>query len=304
MEHSIIIIGAGMSGMTAAIYLKRAGHDVILMEKEIPGGQINKTAEVENYPGFLKVDGPTIAMNVYEQVQALNIPVLFESVESIKKEDKIYIKTNKGEYTCKRLIIASGRYPRKLNLEFEEQYIGHGISYCALCDGAFFKGKTVAVVGSGNSALEEALYLSNICEKVLMINRSEKYKGSPLLLERLKKYHNVSFSYQTNITKLLGDGTVLNGIEIAKENQKETLSLDGLFVYIGSVPNTDFLENTGIELKDHFIVTDQQMHTTVSGIYACGDCVQKEVYQLTTAVGDGAVAATMVDKEMNCEENL
>ena len=163
--YPFIVIGGGVSGMTAAIYLKRAGHDVMILEHEIPGGQINRTAEIENYPGFLKIDGPSLAMNIYQQVQNLNIPIIFENVIEINKEREITVKTTQNEYICKRLIIASGRTSKKLELQDEEKYIGHGISYCALCDGAFFKDKTVAVIGSGNSALEEALYLTKFVKK-------------------------------------------------------------------------------------------------------------------------------------------
>lgn len=296
-QYPFIIIGGGISGMTASIYLKRAGHDVLILEKEIPGGQINRTAEIENYPGFLQIDGPSFAMNVYGQVQKLEIPMVFENVVDVKKEGDIHVITNNKEYLCKKLIIATGRVPRKLELEHEEKYIGHGISYCALCDGAFFKDKTVAVVGSGNSALEEALYLTKLCKKIIMLNRSEKFKGSQILFEKLKSSHNVEFLYQTQVIALHGNEEKLTGLEIMKENRTSTLPIDGLFVYIGSVPNTSFLINTGVELDHNFIVVDQNMRTNIDGIYACGDCVKKEVYQLTTAVGDGATAATTAEKE-------
>ena len=296
--YPFIVIGSGVSGMTAAIYLKRAGHDVMMLEHEIPGGQINRTAEIENYPGFLKIDGPNLAMNIYQQVQNLNIPIIFENVIEINKEREITVKTTQNEYICKRLIIASGRTSKKLELQDEEKYIGHGISYCALCDGAFFKDKTVAVIGSGNSALEEALYLTKICKKVIMINRSEKFKGSKILYEKLKSCSQVQFLYQTHVVGILGDEIKLTGIEIMKQEKKSILRLDGLFVYIGSTPNTSFLKNIDIHLDQGFIMTDQNMHTNIEGIYACGDCVKKEVYQLTTAVGDGATAATTAEKEL------
>lgn len=297
-QYPFIVIGGGISGMTAAIYLKRAGHDVLILEKEMPGGQINRTAEVENYPGFLTIDGPSLAMNVYQQVQNLNIPMVFEDVVAVKKDEKIMIQTKQNEYLCKRLIIASGKMPRKLELPGEEKYIGHGISYCALCDGAFFKDKTVAVIGSGNSALEEALYLTKICKKIIMINRSEQFKGSHLLYEKLKQCSQVQFLYQTHVVGILGDENQLTGVEILQDGTKSTLQLDGLFVYIGSTPNTSFLSQLDVQLDHGFIVTDQAMHTNIDGIYACGDCIKKEVYQLTTAVGDGATAATTAEKEL------
>ncbi len=297
-KYPFIVIGGGISGMTAAIYLKRAGHDVMILEKEIPGGQINRTAEIENYPGFLTIDGPSLAMNVYQQVQNLKIPMIFEDVLDVNKDREITIKTKQNEYICNRLIIATGRMPRKLELKDEEKYIGHGISYCALCDGAFFKDKTVAVIGSGNSALEEALYLTRLCKKIVMINRSEKFKGSQLLYEKLKEHPQVQFLYQTQVVGILGDEEKLTGIQIMQDEKKSTLPLDGLFVYIGSTPNTSFLMHLDLQLDHDFIVTDQDMHTNIDGIYACGDCIKKEVYQLTTAVGDGATAATTAEKEL------
>lgn len=297
-KYPFIVIGGGISGMTAAIYLKRAGYDVMILEREIPGGQINRTAEIDNYPGFLTIDGPSLAMNVYQQTQKLNIPMVFEDVLNINKDQEIKIMTKQNEYICDRLIIATGRMPRKLELRDEEKYIGHGISYCALCDGAFFKDKTVAVIGSGNSALEEALYLTKLCKKIIMINRSEKFKGSKILYEKLKASPNVQFLYQTHVVGILGNEEKITGIEVMQEEKKSILQLDGLFVYIGSIPNTSFLKNIDIHLDQGFIVTDQNMHTNIEGIYACGDCVKKEVYQLTTAVGDGATAATTAEKEL------
>ena len=297
-KYPFIVIGGGISGMTASIYLKRAGYDVKILEREIPGGQINRTAEIDNYPGFLTIDGPSLAMNVYQQTQKLNIPMVFEDVLNINKEQEIKIMTKQNEYICDRLIIATGRMPRKLELRDEEKYIGHGISYCALCDGAFFKDKTVAVIGSGNSALEEALYLTKLCKKIIMINRSEKFKGSKILYEKLKASPKVHFLYQTHVVGILGNEEKITGIEVMQEEKKSILQLDGLFVYIGSIPNTSFLKNIDIHLDQGFIVTDQNMHTNIEGIYACGDCVKKEVYQLTTAVGDGATAATTAEKEL------
>ncbi|MBS7021005.1 MAG: FAD-dependent oxidoreductase [Firmicutes bacterium] len=295
-KYDCIVIGAGVSGMTAALYLKRAGLDVLLLEREVPGGQINRTSEIENYPGFLSIDGPTFAMNIYEQVNYLHIPMVFEDVTRIVKDTEIHVITNSNEYVTDKLIIASGRAPRKLNLEHENQYTGRGISYCALCDGAFYKDKTVGVIGSGNSALEEAIYLARICKKVIMLNRSEKFKGSTLLQERLKECSNVEYRYNTHVTGLIGDGDRLTGIQTKCLEKEEEMVLDGIFVYIGSSPNTEFLKDTEVKLDNGFIEVDKNMCTNIKHIYACGDCTKKEVYQLTTAVGDAAVAATTAQK--------
>lgn len=295
-KYDCIIIGAGVSGMTSSIYLKRAGMDVLILEREVPGGQINRTSDIENYPGFLSIDGPTFAMNIYEQVNHLSIPMEFTDVKKIEKDKEIHVIGTSKEYTCDKLIIASGRAPRKLGLPDEESYTGHGISYCALCDGAFYRDKTVGVIGSGNSALEEAIYLARICKKVIMFNRSAAFKGSAMLLDKLKEFDNVEFQYETHVTGLLGNGTQLSGIKTTKHDIENTVELDGIFVYIGSVPNTDFLTDTGVEMDHGFIQVDTNMKTNIENIYACGDCTKKEVYQLTTAVGDAAIAATSAQK--------
>ena len=170
-RYDCIVIGAGVSGMTAAIYLKRAGLDVLLLEKSAPGGQINQTSKIENYPGFLSVDGPTLAMNMFEQVQNLDISYQYGNVAKIRnREDLKEVITDQDIYLAKALIIATGRIPNKLNLEEENRFINRGVSWCALCDGSFYKNKVVGVIGSGNSALEEALYLSVICSKVIIMN--------------------------------------------------------------------------------------------------------------------------------------
>lgn len=295
-RYDCIIIGAGVSGMTAAIYLKRSGLDVCILEHEVPGGQINRTSEIENYPGFLKIDGPTFAMNIYEQVNHLNIPMIFENVITVKKDKEIHVVTQSNEYLSDKLIIASGRAPRKLGLEHENQYTGRGVSYCALCDGAFYKDKTVGVIGSGNSALEEAIYLARICKKVIMLNRSEKFKGSSLLLDRLKEFPNVEYRYHTHVIGLIGNENQLTGIQTRCQEKVENIELNGIFVYIGSIPNTEFLKETDVLLDNGFIEVDTNMRTNIEHIFACGDCTKKEVYQLTTAVGDAAVAATMAQK--------
>lgn len=289
-----IVIGAGIAGMTAAIYLKRANKNVILIEKEIPGGLINKTSDVENYPGFIKIDGPSLVMNIYNQIRQLEIPLIFNEVIEIENgsEKKIYLKN--GEILdTKSIIISTGRIPRSLGLPNEKELIGHGISYCALCDGAFFKCKEICVVGGGNSALEESYYLSNICSKVTILNRSDRLRADSTLIERIKTRPNVEILYNSQIEKINGE----NRLESITVNGKDILC-EGLFIYIGLDPDINFLKNINIENEKGYIIVDKNLKTNIDGIYACGDVIKKDVYQIITAAGEGATAATNLIKEL------
>lgn len=301
-RYDCIVIGAGVSGMTAAIYLKRAGLDVLLLEKSAPGGQINQTSKIENYPGFLSVDGPTLAMNMFEQVQNLDISYQYGNVAKIRnREDLKEVITDQDTYLAKALIIATGRVPNKLNLEEENQFINRGVSWCALCDGSFYKNKVVGVIGSGNSALEEALYLSEICSKVIMMNRKDRYKGSAMLLEELKKKDNVEFIYHCVVQKLNEKDGHLGSITVKQDENIKEIKMEGLFEYIGYHPDTEILQDFNITSSDGYIIVDQNMKTNEKGIYACGDVIQKDVYQIATAIGEGAIAATQVQKDLSIQ---
>lgn len=301
-RYDCIVIGAGVSGMTAVIYLKRAGLDVLLLEKSAPGGQINQTSKIENYPGFLSVDGPTLAMNMFEQVQNLDISYQYGNVAKIRnREDLKEVITDQDTYLAKALIIATGRVPNKLNLEEENQFINRGVSWCALCDGSFYKNKVVGVIGSGNSALEEALYLSEICSKVIMMNRKDRYKGSAMLLEELKKKDNVEFIYHCVVQKLNEKDGHLGSITVKQDENIKEIKMEGLFEYIGYHPDTEILQDFNITSSDGYIIVDQNMKTNEKGIYACGDVIQKDVYQIATAIGEGAIAATQVQKDLSIQ---
>ena len=301
-RYDCIVIGAGVSGMTAAIYLKRAGLDVLLLEKSAPGGQINQTSKIENYPGFLSVDGPTLAMNMFEQVQNLDISYQYGNVAKIRnREDLKEVITDQDTYLAKALIIATGRVPNKLNLEEENQFINRGVSWCALCDGSFYKNKVVGVIGSGNSALEEALYLSEICSKVIMMNRKDRYKGSAMLLEELKKKDNVEFIYHCVVQKLNEKDGHLGSITVKQDENIKEIKMEGLFECIGYHPDTEILQDFNITSSDGYIIVDQNMKTNEKGIYACGDVIQKDVYQIATAIGEGAIAATQVQKDLSIQ---
>lgn len=292
LDFDCIIIGAGIAGITASIYLKRGGKNILLLEKEMPGGQINKTNKIENYPGLSSIDGPTLASNLYDQIKDLNINYQYGTVTSIKVEnDKKIITTDMGEYTTNNIILATGRQPKKLNLPNEEKLTGHGISYCAICDGSFFKDQVVAVIGGGNSALEEALYLSNICKKVIILYRKENLRADQILQDQVKKTENIEIKYNSLPTKYIEQNHTLTGIEI---NNKEIIKVSGVFVYIGYEPNIQSISNLPLKLENNYIVVDEKMQTNIPGIYACGDMIKKDLYQLTTAISEGAIAATSV----------
>lgn len=295
LDFDCIVIGAGVAGMTSAIYLKRANIDVLLLEKAIPGGQIINTLKIENYPGFESIDGPTLASNIYNQVDSLGIDYRYGNVLEITKEKSLFIvKTDSNTYKTKKIIIATGRNPRKLNIENEDKLIGRGISYCATCDGMFFKEKDVAVIGGGNTALEESLYLSDICNKVTIINRSNKLRADDILVEKIKYKENIDILYNSVIDTLIIDKEQLKGIKL----NNGVLNIDGLFVFIGQVPSNDVINKLNIKTEDGYIKVNKNMETSIKGIYACGDIVKKDFYQISTAIGEGTIAALNVKKSL------
>ena len=290
-RYDCVVIGAGVAGMTAAIYLKRSNLNVLLLEREMPGGQLNKTTEIENYPGFTKINGTDLALSIYNQIKENDITYKYGNVvEIVDNGDIKIVKTNRDTFEAKNIILATGRTPRKLGLENEEKLISHGISYCAICDGMFFKDKKVAVVGGGNSALTGALYLSNICSKVYIINRRDELRADTILQEKIKQKNNIKVLFNSKVTKLNEKDNVLDSIDV----NEEKLDIDGLFIYIGFDPDIDYLKNLDIKNNNGYIVVDENMETSIKGIYACGDIIYKEVYQITTAIGEAAIAATHI----------
>ena len=293
--YDSIIIGAGISGMTAAIYLKRYNLNVLIIEKEIPGGQISKASLIENYPGIKKTDGITFSTNLLNQIEELGLKINYEEVIEIKEENDLKIvKTNNNEYKTKTIIIATGRRPRPLNIG-EEKYIGKGLSYCATCDGMFYKDEDVIIVGGGNSALEESLYLSDICKKVTILNRSDKLKADTILLEKVEKRNNIEIIYNEEIKEIKEENDKIKSI-ITKNNKE--IKGSGLFVYIGLIPNTEIFKN--IKTENGYILVNNNQETNIKGIYAIGDVIKKSLYQLVTAASDGALAANNIKN--NIEE--
>lgn len=297
--YDCIVIGAGVGGMTSAIYLKRAELNICLLEKGAPGGQINKTSTVENYPGFVG-DGPTLAVTMFEQVQKLGIDYQYGDVTEIKKLiDSFEIITTTKTYQAKKIILATGRIPNKLGLEKEEKLSSRGISWCAICDGPLFKGQDVAVVGSGNSALEEGIYLASLCNKVIVLNRGNSFKGSKMLVEKMEHLRNVEIHFETTVEELIEQDNRLSGLMIKDHGEIKKLDVTGLFIYIGFQPDTHYLKNMDIKTEHDYILVDDKMQTNIPGIYACGDMIKKDYYQISTAVGEGATAALSVIKELD-----
>lgn len=292
LSFDTIIIGAGVSGMSAAIYLKRAGLSLLLLEKNYPGGQLNRANKIENYPGIIEIDGPTLAFNMVEQLNKLSIDVTYENVVDIidNGEYKV-VKTNIGEYMAKTILLATGRIPRELELENEKFLVGRGISWCASCDGPLYKGKIVAVVGGGNTAINDALYLSNICKKVYVINRTNKYRAENTNLDKARKKENIEFVENRIIKELNVEEDKLAAIVL---DDNTILTVDGLFEAIGSIPNIDYLKSIDIKTLNDYIIVNEKMETSVKGIYASGDAIKKDLYQVVTANSEGAIAANAI----------
>ena len=285
LNFDCIVIGAGIAGLTAAIYLKRAGKNVVIIEKSMPGGQILKTNSIKNYPGFIEIDGFSLIRKILDQIDNLEIQIIKEEVKEIKNMEVV---TDNNIYLTKNIIIATGRKPRILGLQNENELIGKGISFCASCDGNLFKNEKVAVVGGGNTAFEEALYLSNICSKVYLIHRSENYRAEKYLINELKQKQNVFLMPNEIITKLNTKEGYLESIE----TDKNKYDIKALFVAIGQIPAVIKIEN--LETENGYIKVNNKMETNINGIYACGDCIKKDVYQLTTAAAEGTIAATSI----------
>lgn len=296
-HYDAIVIGSGIAGMTAAIYLKRGGLNPLIIEENAPGGQLNRITAIENYPGFLKINGPDLAKEIYDQVENLKIEYLFDKVISteLNQEEKI-INTLNHKLTCKYLIIATGRLSKKLFGD-DDKYAGKGISYCALCDGNLYKGQDVAVVGGGNSALEEALYLSKICHTVTLIHRGETFRGDQTLINDVENTENIKCVYNSNITEYNIENDRLVSILLDNGNK---IDITGLFISIGSVPSAEIFN---VEKDKGFIKVDDECMTNIDNVYACGDVIKKNVYQLTTASSEGTmVAYSIIKKNKNSKK--
>ena len=288
-EHKVVILGSGIAGMTAGIYLKRGGLDVLVVEDNIPGGVLNEIPSIENYPGYEEISGPDLAMNIYNQLTKLGVKILNKKITSIDLNNKIINNNIKYEY----LVIATGRKSRMLSLEHEKELLGKGISTCALCDGFFYKDKKVAVVGGGSSSLTEALYLSKICKEVIIIHRRDKLTSDKYLIDKVNSTKNIKVLYNSNITKYNQNNNKLTSVTI---NNKDNLEVEGVFLAIGSTPNSEIFN---VNKDNNYIIVDSNYMTNIDKVYAIGDVIKKDYYQLSTATSDAVVAASNIIKREN-----
>lgn len=299
MMYDTMIIGAGPAGMTAALYAARSNLKVALLERGIYGGQMNNTAEIENYPGYARISGPELAEKMFEPLENLGVEHLFGQVEKIEDHgDYKKIITEDEVLETKTVILASGANHRHLGVPGEEEYNSRGVSYCAVCDGAFFRDEDLLVVGGGDSAVEEAIFLTRFAKSVTIVHRRDQLRAQKLLQERAFANEKISFIWDSVVKEIKGDDRRVTSVvfENVKTGQISESDFGGVFVYVGLDPVSDFVKDLGICDEAGWIVTDQHMKTAIDGIYAIGDVRQKDLRQITTAVGDGAVAGQEVYK--------
>lgn len=286
--YDIIIVGCGPAGLTAAIYALRANKKILILEKDNIGGQITSSLKVENFPGFKQISGNDLMNNLYEQAIDLGCEINIEEVIKIKDGKIKTVITDENEYETKSLIIATGCKNRLLGIDREEEFIGNGISFCVACDGAFYKDKVVAVIGGGNSAVINALSLSEICKKVYLIQNLDFLTAEDMLKERIKEKNNIEIMYNSKVVKLIGDDE-LKSIEISGKEDK-IIAIDGMFISIGQIPQNDIFKGI-IDLNEQNYIKSIECLTNKEGIFVAGDCREKKIRQLTTAAGDGTIAA-------------
>ena len=296
-KYDVIVIGAGPGGMTAALYLSRSNLSVLMLDRGVYGGQMNNTAEIENYPGFESVMGPDLSEKMYKSATQFGAEYAFGTVEKIEDhgQEKTVI-TDMGSYVTNSVVIATGSQYKKLGVQGEETYGGRGVSYCAVCDGAFFRNKHVVVVGGGDSAVEEGMYLAGLADKVTVLHRRDQLKAQQILQQRAFANPKMEFKWFTEVQEILGDDKKVSGVKVINNQTNESSIIDaqGVFIYVGINPITEPFSNLAITNAGGWIITDNNMATTVPGIFAIGDVRQKELRQVTTAVGDGAIAGQSV----------
>ena len=292
--YDTIIIGAGPAGMTAALYAARSNLKVALLERGIPGGQMNNTADIENYPGYANISGPELAEKMFEPLENLGVEHLFGLVEKIEdRGDFKEIITEDERFEAKTVIIASGANHRHLGVPGEEDYNSRGVSYCAVCDGAFFRDEDLLVVGGGDSAVEEAISLTRFAKSVTIVHRRDELRAQKVLQDRAFANEKIRFVWDSVVESIHGDERKVTGVTFknVKTGEVSQAEFGGIFIYVGLDPVSEFAADLGITDEAGWILTDHQMKTSVAGIYAVGDVRQKDLRQITTAVGDGAIAS-------------
>jgi len=296
--HDVIIIGGGPAGLTAGIYTSRARNSTLLIEKLGIGGQASITDRIENYPGFIEgISGPDLIRNMEEQAKSFGVRTVFGEVTRIELSDKenikkVFVDDDPEPYQCLSIIVAAGHEQRKLGVAGETEFTGRGVSYCATCDGAFFRDLAVAVVGGGDVAVEEAIFLTRFVSKVYIIHRRDRLRATKILQERAAGNDKIAFVFDSVLDEIIGQATV-DGVKVrnVKTGQAEALAVNGVFVFIGWDPNLSFLGSVVDRSQDGYIIVDKEMRTSQEGILACGDCCKKNLRQVVAACGDGATAA-------------
>lgn len=291
--YDVIIAGAGPAGMTAAVYTSRANMSTLMLERGIPGGQMANTEEIENYPGFGSILGPDLSTKMFEHAQQFGAEYAYGDIKEVRDEAP-YKRVLAGdkEYLAKSVIIATGAEHRLLGAPGEKELSGRGVSYCAVCDGAFFRGKELVVVGGGDSAVEEAVFLTRFASKVTIIHRRDQFRAQKILQKRAMENEKISVIWDTQVKEIRGEGKVQSVLlENVKTKEQSELATDGVFIYVGMDPLTDSVRGLGITNEAGYVLTDEKMNTKVKGVFAAGDVREKMLRQVVTATGDGSIAA-------------
>lgn len=299
MMYDVVIVGGGPAGLTAGIYAARAKLKTLLIERGMVGGLAATTEFIENYPGFSEpISGPELMSRMEEQAKRFGLELLYAHVETVQKEGQSFVvKTEENQIACRAVIIATGAHPQKLNVKGEDLFHGRGVSYCATCDGAFFKGKQVAVVGGGDAAIEEAIFLTKFAHQVYVIHRRDQLRATKLIQERARQNPRINFIWNSVVEEIIGQETV-TGVRLkdVRTGERKELKVEGVFIYIGYRPNSSLVKDL-VELDEQgYIITDDSMQTSCPGLFAAGDVRQKPLRQVVTAVADGAIAAVSVEK--------
>ena len=298
MNFDVVIIGGGPSGLTAGIYAVRAGLSVAIVEKQFAGGQIANTESVDNYPANLSISGVDLAMKMLEHAEALGVQMIYDSVVETKLGDKqkVVITQNSGEILCKAVILCAGATPRKLGILQEEKFVGRGVSYCAVCDGAFYKNKKVVVVGGGNTAVSDCMYLTKFASEVNLVHRRDKLRASKAECDKLIG-SGVKIHYNSVVADILGNDKIESVVlRNTLDNQETKLEVDGVFVAIGQIPSGNDIAKDVVRDEYGYIISGEDMKTNIQGVFVAGDVRQKKIRQVITACSDGAIAAEMANE--------
>ncbi|MGL5640260.1 MAG: thioredoxin-disulfide reductase [Mycoplasmoidaceae bacterium] len=297
--YDCLIIGAGPAGLTAAIYAQRAGLKCLIIEKDTPGGKMSKTAIIENYPGFKSIKGFEISLNMLNQAKETGVTYLYGDVTSIIKKENIFELKILDDQSIfgKTVIIATGMKERKVGVPGEEKFYGNGVSYCAICDGVLYRNKEVVVVGGGNSAFEESIYLSELASKVYLIHRTDKFRAEQKIIDKVKSISKIELITNTILKSINGEKQVTSvTVHHVLNKTDKDIKIDGVFIFIGYNPETSFIDKNIIDINENFIVTNEDMETRTPGLFSIGDVNKKKFRQISTAVSDGTIAALNVKK--------